>query len=270
VSEESISVPIEYLISTTSDWTTFQIIEGGWWSNIEVECLKGLDRLRQEVLFNAKTIAISKNPNDTALVEARARCNLNIDKRYSDSYISYLITKGDLPSTILRIIVNGKEIHKVENSIKVAGNPFNPLPFNVTTKLHLSAIQPQSERAVQAEKKEVNPIATAFRKNFDNTFQNKNPENKDVEEVFSWLRSHGKYARTFLDTEIYEQLTLEAETHFMRFGGLKNKVCSEVPKTLEEISNRYDKLRETYGKLGLQIPLGFGGAKEEKKVTPSK
>ena len=81
MSEESIKIPIEYHISTTSDWTKFQIAEGGWWSNREVECLKGSDRLKEAIVFDEKTIAISKAPFDKALVEVKATCTLNIDKK---------------------------------------------------------------------------------------------------------------------------------------------------------------------------------------------
>lgn len=269
MSIEFVSIPVEYLISTTSDWTTLQIVEGGWWSDMQIEYLKGLDRLREEILFNQKTIKISKAPNDTTLVEVRAKCTLNINKKYLNSHISYLITKGDLSSTTVRIIIQGKEIQRLDHAIKIAGNPYNPMPFNVSANLHVSAFQRQAKEIVPENKIEADPISAAFKKNFEKVFEKKNPENKDVEDVFGWLRSHGKNARTFLDTDSYEKLTLETETHFMKFPNLKKKVSSESSKTLEEITSRYDKLRETYGKLGLQTPFVSGG-KEEKKVIPKK
>jgi len=267
MSVEFVSIPVQYVISTTSDWTTFQIVEGGWWSNVEIEHLKGLDRLREEVLFSEKTIRISKAPLDTASVEVKAKCTLNINKKYLDSYISYLITKGDLQSTSVRIIIQGKEIQRLENTVKIAGNPYNPMPFNVSADLHVSAFQRRAKESISEKKNEADLVSVAFGKNFEKAFEKKNPENEDVEDVFGWLRSHGKNARTFLDIETYEKLAFEAETHFMKFPNLRKKVSSESSKTLEEIKGRYDNLRETYGKLGLQTPF-VSGEKEGKKVAP--
>lgn len=249
MSEESIKIPIEYHISTTSDWTTFQIVEGGWWSNMQVECLRGFDRLRQKALFDGNKIAINKAQGDRALVEVRARCTLNIDKNHLNSYIFYLISKGDLPSTLVKIIIDGREIHKTEHSYNISGEPHNSMLFYVLANLHVSAFQ-KREKKIVPEKTKANTIAVHFHKNFEKIFNKKNPEKKDVEEVFGWLKSHGRNARTFLNTEICEKLTLETETHFMQFPNLKKNVSSESEKTLEEITRRHDKLRETYGERG--------------------
>lgn len=49
MSRESVQIPVEYIISTTSDWTKFHIVEGGSWSEGKTKCLKGCDRLLQAV-----------------------------------------------------------------------------------------------------------------------------------------------------------------------------------------------------------------------------
>lgn len=260
MSIETVPISVEYYISTTSDWTTFQIIEGGSWSNMDVKPVRGFDRLRHKIVYNEKEIAISKPQNDRTLVEARARCTLNIDKKYLDSYISYLISKGDLPSTSVRIIINGKEMHKMEHPYNIYRDPDNLVLFYLLANLHVSAFQKQ-ERKIVPEKKteapkkktETNPIVVHFHKDFDEVFEKTKPEKEDVEEVFKWLRSHGGNARRFLDIEVCEKLTYETETHFMKFPNLKKNVSSESKKTLEEIAKRHDKLRETYGKQGSPI-----------------
>jgi len=72
------SVPIQYLIETKSDWTRFSIIEDGfWWSDIEIEYLKGENKLSQHVVFNDKVIKISKRRWDKSLVQSRVMCKLN-------------------------------------------------------------------------------------------------------------------------------------------------------------------------------------------------
>ena len=139
MNRESIPISVEYHISTTSDWTKFQIVKGGWWSDREVECLKGCDRLKEGIAFDEKTISIKKAPYDRTLVEAIARCTLNIDKKYLDSHISYLTTKGDIESASVRIIVQEKEIERITNPHNISGNPQNPMPFKVSTSLHVSA-----------------------------------------------------------------------------------------------------------------------------------
>lgn len=137
---ESVQVTVEYHIVTTSDWTKFEIVSGGWWSDIEVECLKGCDRLKKGIVVDGKTIEIRKAPRDKALVEARARCTLNIDRKYLDSDISYLITKGDIESTTVKIIVEGKEITPEKTNLyNIKGNPRNPMAFRVSTSRHVAA-----------------------------------------------------------------------------------------------------------------------------------
>jgi len=162
---DSVPISVEYHISTTSDWTELKIIKGGWWSDRKVNCLKGCDRLRQGIVFDDKTIAISKALNDTALVEVKARCTLNIDRKYIDSHISYSITKGDLKSTIIRIVVDGKEIHRTENSLNISENPRNPMAFNVPTNLHVSTVRKRKKRTVRISSGEYDELETRA-KNF--------------------------------------------------------------------------------------------------------
>lgn len=142
MSTEFVPIPVEYNIRTTSDWTKFQIVEGGLWSKWDVDCLKGCDKLTQGIGVDDKTITIAKAPDDTTLVEARVRCTLNINKKYLDSDISYLITKGDRRSTTVKIIVQGKKIiPEKTNLYNIQGDPYNPMAFKVSTSRHVSAYE---------------------------------------------------------------------------------------------------------------------------------
>lgn len=140
MSRESVPIPVEYIITTTSDWTNFHIVEGGSWTDGKIECLKGCDRLKQAV-FEDNVIVIKKVPQDITLVKVRATCTLNIDKKYLDSEISHLITKGDLNSTTVEIIIQGKEIESKANSENIEGKSENPMPFNVPASQYVSAFK---------------------------------------------------------------------------------------------------------------------------------
>jgi len=139
MSGKSVQIPVEYIITTTSDWTEFHIVEGGFWSNVEIECLKGCDKIRLQRVIDNKIIAISKARRNTDLVEVKAKCTLNVDIKYFDSQISHLITKGDLKSTTVRIIVQGKEIKTKTNRFNISGDPHNPHEFSVSTSQYVSA-----------------------------------------------------------------------------------------------------------------------------------
>jgi len=145
MSGESVKIPVEYIITTTSDWTIFHIVEGGSWSKGKIECLKGCDRLRQAV-FEDDVIVIKKVPQDITLVEVKAKCTMDIDEKHLDSQISHLITKGDLKSTTVKIIVQGKEIGSETNSNNIAGDPDNPKPFKVSASKYVSAFQKRATK----------------------------------------------------------------------------------------------------------------------------
>lgn len=125
------SVPVQYHIVTTSDWTVFHILEGGFWSDVKSECLKGEDRLTQDILYSDKTIEIRKRQRDKHLVEGKITCKLNIYKDYLSSNIRYMIEKGDIGLTKVRVLYKEKEVARMENRGKVPNNPRNPRTFDV-------------------------------------------------------------------------------------------------------------------------------------------
>lgn len=271
---EHVSISVEYVICTTSDWTTFRIIEGGWWSDPHVEISEGYDKLNQEILYSDKTILISKNSNDRSRVVVTLKCMLNIVKEYLQSNVTYLITKGDIESTVIRTIVEGKEQPPLLNATKVPNDPKNPLSFEVPVRQYMQVLEERrkhekiEKKTEEIEVEKPHIIIATFDELFKETFEKKEPTEKDVEEVFKWLRSHSENATKFLEADIYRDLTLGAETRFRKFRSLeKEKVENEVRKTLEKIRKRYDDLRKIQGKFAIQAPLG-GVEKEEQKVAP--
>jgi hypothetical protein len=135
LSELYTSIPVQYLIETISDWTIFSITEDGfWWSDIEVECLKGEKKLSQDVVFSDKKIKVNKPYFDRSLVKIRVTCRLNIDEEHLTSNIRYLIEKGDIGYTIVRIWVKGREIDFLENKENISENSKNPKDFLVSIR----------------------------------------------------------------------------------------------------------------------------------------
>lgn len=128
------TVPIQYHIKTTSDWTTFHIVEGGFWSDIKVECRKGKDALYQGILHSKKRIDIQKPPFRKELVDVMVTCNLNVYEDYLLSQIHYLIKKGSIESTIVRTLRKGKEVFRLENYEKDSKE--NPKHFYVQVVTH--------------------------------------------------------------------------------------------------------------------------------------
>jgi hypothetical protein len=112
MSELHASIPIQYVIKTKSDWTRFSIVENGFsWNDIELEYLKGEDKLVQYVMFSEKVIWIKKAEWDTSLVKVRINCKLNVPEGHFDSNIRYRIEKGDLSYTNVKIFFKGKEVN---------------------------------------------------------------------------------------------------------------------------------------------------------------
>lgn len=134
MSQEFKSLLTQYHIVTTSDWTVFQILEGGFWGDVKSECLKGEDKLTQDIVYSNKRIEIKKQQFDSSLVEAKITCKLNIYQDYLTSNIHYLIEKGNIGSTKVRVLHKGREVARMENRGTVPNNPKNPRTFNVPVK----------------------------------------------------------------------------------------------------------------------------------------
>ena len=273
-------ISVEYHITTTSDWTTFQILEGGWWSDFQVvEVIEGYDKLAQDILWNEKKIVISKRQFDRSKVVVYVRCTLKIIKDYLQSNITHLITKGDIESTVVRIIAEEKEFSPLINGTNVPNNPNNPLSFEIPVKFYLQALEEKRKiekvkekpnEKVELEKQAPHIMKTTFNELFNEAFEKKEPTEKDVEEVFEWLRSQGENATKFLEADICRELTFKTETYFWRFPNLKEKAISEARKTHEKIRKRFDDLRKIQGKFAVQTPYLGGIEKEEQKVAPEK
>ncbi len=276
---EAIQIPVEYIITTTSDWTMFQVTEGGWWSNLEVKCTEGADKLAKEILWNEKTVAISKASYDRNKVVVKMKCTLNIPKEYSQSDISYFITKGDIESTVVEVIVAERGRHTLVNATKIPNDWRNPLYFSIPVRQYLQALE--EKQLIQKAKEETkiekiearkesqqHVIVTNFNDMFKEFLDKKEPTESDIKAIFGYLKSTGRNATKFLDADACRDLTLQVQTRFWRFPKLKKCLSSNADKTLEEIRKRYDELRKIEGTFSLQA-TGIGGyEKGEKKVTP--
>jgi hypothetical protein len=138
MSELRAYIPIQYVIRTKSDWTRFSIVEDGFsWNDIELEFLKGEDKLVQYIMVSEKVVLIKKADWDESLVEVRINCKLNVQEHHFDSNIRYRIEKGDLNYTNVKIFFMGKEVNCLENNEKASGNPNNPKEFSVSIPKHL-------------------------------------------------------------------------------------------------------------------------------------
>lgn len=123
---ETVKVPIEYIIITASDWTEFEIVEGGWWQNLQVEYIEGSDRLTHDITPSDKSIRIDKNSNDEALVIVSAEGILNIKKEFRHSELKYKISKGDVQATKVMVTARRKQPFFFLNMGTVNGNSLNP------------------------------------------------------------------------------------------------------------------------------------------------
>lgn len=136
--EPHASIPVQYVIETESDWTRFGIVEEGfWWSDVEIECVKGDDKLLHEPLWNNKTILIEKRQWDESLVRVKVAGKLNVKKAKLGSNIRYRIERGDIKYTKVRIFLRGRESDYLENKEVISGNPDNPKEFSVSIEKHL-------------------------------------------------------------------------------------------------------------------------------------
>ncbi|MDH5447615.1 MAG: hypothetical protein OEY10_05250 [Nitrosopumilus sp.] len=275
---DTIQIPVEYFIITTSDWTGFQIIEGGWWSDIEVKCLEGCDSLTKKISFDERTVSFSKKAFDDTKVIVYVKCILNIIRAYLHSEIMYLITKGIIEKTDVQVVVAESEEQTLSNFKQDPNDWRNPYYFSIPVQRYVKALQKKKmvEKAkgkvkmkVKAKQEEPHVIITNFNQMFKEILRKEEPTKKDVEAVFKWLRSNGENATKFIEAEICRNLTLQAQTHFWRFPNLKKKVGSEANKTLKKIKKRFDELRKVEGKIAIQTPYG-GIEKEQKKVAPNK
>jgi hypothetical protein len=129
------TISIQYHIKTTSDWTVFQIVEGGFWSNIVVEYIKGKDKLTQDIVYSDKRIEIHKKAFDDSPVEIKVTCKLNIYEDYLNSAVHYTIEKGNIESTVVRVLFKGKEIDRFLNQ-PPGSPPKNPKSFLTLVAKH--------------------------------------------------------------------------------------------------------------------------------------
>lgn len=131
------SVFVEYLISTTSDWTTFSIESEEKWEDQKVEILLGGESLKNPPEIGPKRINLSKNDFDPTPVKILLKTKMIIPKNKLDGKILYVIKKGDINSTTVDIKVENRLVEKLIHRIRVSGDSENRIERYVTVEKHL-------------------------------------------------------------------------------------------------------------------------------------
>ena len=135
--KNSIKIPVEYTIYTTSDWTQFEIVEGGYWQDLKIDCIRGEDRLIQDIVVTDNTIYLEKESYDVSPVTLQVKCFLNIDKAYKQSKIKYRILKGEIQSTIVTITVYRKKLMPLLNNKSTIWDEDNQETFDCPAKEYI-------------------------------------------------------------------------------------------------------------------------------------
>ena len=157
MTENTIQIPVEYNITTTSDWTIFEIVEGGWWRDVHVSLLEGSEAnaLSQDIFYNENKLWIQKNRMDRSRIMVRANCILNIPKEYLHSNILYRITKGSIEATVVDISANGKALFtSLVNATQSPNDPNNPLTFTTRVQDYPILEKKKTETIEVLEKKD--------------------------------------------------------------------------------------------------------------------
>lgn len=121
-------VPVEYIVTTTSDWTEFEIIEGGQWLDFHPLFIAGESSLVQKRL-DAKTIYLEKKDYDKQPVVLSVKCLLNMAK--DSNTLKYRICKGDIQWTSVVIKIKGrKSFFIINDEDDGSDGGTNPKTFN--------------------------------------------------------------------------------------------------------------------------------------------
>lgn len=136
MSAESLKIPVEYLVITTSDWTMFELMQGGRWQSLKVEYVEGKDRLAGEAAAGERFIRIDKAVGDSSLVIVKVKGFLNLEGTLGDSVLKYRLSKGDMESA--KVIVTGRAGKTVAfvNSGKISGSQLNTRIFSCPVDLY--------------------------------------------------------------------------------------------------------------------------------------
>ena len=130
-------VPVDYTIITTSDWTQFDILEGGWWENLQVECKTGEEKLTKQIGTGKTSIRLDKNSGDETLVVAHVSGYLVIRRQSSTTHLKYRISKGDRQSTMVLLSAGRKKFEPMVNARSDDWDGLNPVIYSSETKQYL-------------------------------------------------------------------------------------------------------------------------------------
>jgi len=238
---DAVKVPVEYIITTTSDWTMFEIVEGGRWQDLNVVCKEGKDRLTREITFDNKSIRIDKRGEDEQPVVVSAKCVLNIQKEYRYSNLKYKITKGDMQSTVVMTTIKGKKSFFMVNKGYVSGDPCNPCTY--TSPVHDYLPDLKKDKVFIVHGREEYP-ALLLHKYLHNlgvdaiTFDDFPDKGKTIIEQIEYIRDNISYAFAVLTPDDVGCRQEEADEISAVVAGIKKVTKEAAGKALQALQGR--------------------------------
>jgi hypothetical protein len=137
---------IVYYVTLTSDWTTITLRSEETWNVISYEILEG-QTSNPRVVYSNKGINISKAPYDTTRVVVKIYARLNGLRARANSWVWYLIEKGDIGEVILDVRVPWRvprymelQIARFTNALNIPDNFSNGLTCYADDDAHLTGI----------------------------------------------------------------------------------------------------------------------------------
>ena len=106
-------------------------------------------------------------------------------------------------------------------------------------------------------------IRIAFNERFERIF-NKHPSRFEFYQVFNWLESEGKNAKSFEAINTLDELRRESESYFCQFNNLREDAEEKSRNVNTTLKKTCEKLREKK----TSLELSTRGIKREKEKEP--
>jgi|GEM_PF-756355 len=238
---DTVKVPVEYVITTNSDWTMFEIVEGGCWQDFHIECKEGNDRLTRKINPDNKSIRIDKESDDETLVVVSAKCVLNIKKEHRYSDLKYKITKGDRQSTVVMIIIKGKKSLFLVNNENIDGDPFNTLILSSPVHEYLPDLRKDKVFIVHGREKYQALLLHKYLHSLKIDailFDDLPDKGKTIIEQIEYIRDNVSYAFAILTPDDAGCLREEADKINTAVAGLKTGSKETAINALQALQDR--------------------------------
>lgn len=239
---ESAKIPVEYIIMTTSDWTMFEIIEGGEWQNLHVECKECENRLAGRPKVDNKSIRIDKREDEGEPIVLNVKCILAIPKDPNRSNLKYRITKGDRESTVVTTIIKGKKsMFMVNNNREGSDGGTNPKTFDLLASEYLPNFRKDKVFIVHGRD---NHQALLLNKHLHNLgvnalmFDDLPDKGKTIIEQIEYIRDNISYAFVILTPDDVGCLREDGYKISSEVAAMKTSRKENLNKALENLRGR--------------------------------